>query len=63
MFGAETASMFLEKWNTRFKDNVIQGARALRETSLLKKQLKSVLNEESNTANEPGSIATVILHK
>ncbi|XP_028451664.1 uncharacterized protein LOC114566987 isoform X2 [Perca flavescens] len=53
MFGAETASRFLEKWNTSFKDKVIQEARTLRETSLLKKQLKSALNEESDTADEP----------
>ncbi|XP_062845378.1 uncharacterized protein LOC134303857 [Trichomycterus rosablanca] len=32
MFGAETASRFLEKWNTSFKDKVIQEARTLRET-------------------------------
>ncbi|XP_034740124.1 uncharacterized protein LOC117952118 [Etheostoma cragini] len=53
MFGAETASRFLEKWNTSFKDKVIQEARTLRGTSLLKKQLKSALNEESDTADEP----------
>ena len=61
MFGAETASRFLEKWNTSFKDKVIQEARTLRETSLLKKQLKSALNEESDTADEPGT-TTVLLH-
>ncbi|XP_028448051.1 uncharacterized protein LOC114564737 isoform X3 [Perca flavescens] len=53
MFGSETASRFLEKWNTSFKDKVIQEARTVRETSLLKKQLKSALNEESDTADEP----------
>ncbi|XP_030283307.1 uncharacterized protein LOC115587554 [Sparus aurata] len=53
MFGAEIASRFLKKCTPCFKDNVIQEAKALRETSLLKKQLKSALNEESDTADEP----------
>ena len=54
MFGAETASRFLEKWNTSFKDNVIQEARALKETPLLKKLLTFALNEGSDTADQPG---------
>ncbi|KAL7834721.1 hypothetical protein SRHO_G00289680 [Serrasalmus rhombeus] len=37
MFGAETASRFLEKWNISFKDKIIQEARVLKETPLLKK--------------------------
>ncbi|XP_049455429.1 uncharacterized protein LOC125902838 [Epinephelus fuscoguttatus] len=37
MFGPETASRFLGKWDTGFKDKVIREARTLRETSLLKK--------------------------
>ena len=57
MFGAETASRFLEKWNTSFKDNVIQEARALKETPLLKKLLTSALNEGSDTASQVGVIS------
>ncbi|XP_076132377.1 uncharacterized protein LOC143114584 [Alosa pseudoharengus] len=53
MFGAETASRFLGKWETGFKDKVIQEARALRETPLLKKLLTSALNENPDTADEP----------
>lgn len=49
MFGAETG----------FKDKVIQEAKTLRETALLKKLLTSALNEKPDTADEPGSIATV----
>ncbi|XP_034059808.1 uncharacterized protein LOC117538313 [Gymnodraco acuticeps] len=52
MFGSETASRFLERWNSGFKDKVLQEARDLRETPLLKNQLKSVLNEASDT-DEP----------
>ncbi|XP_034093396.1 uncharacterized protein LOC117560583 [Gymnodraco acuticeps] len=43
MFGAETASRFLERWNSGFKDKVLREARDLRETPLLKNQLKSAL--------------------
>ncbi|KAF3833165.1 hypothetical protein F7725_026830, partial [Dissostichus mawsoni] len=49
MFGAETASRFLERWNSGFKDKVLREARDLRETPLLKNQLKSALNEASDT--------------
>ena len=54
MFGAETASRFLERWNGGFKDKVLREARDLRETPLLKNQLKSALNEASDT-DEPGT--------
>ncbi|KAM8744547.1 uncharacterized protein AB9X84_016093 [Acanthopagrus schlegelii] len=53
MFGAETASRFLGKWKTGFKDKVIQEAKTLRETALLKKLLTSALNEKPDTADEP----------
>ncbi|XP_041845943.1 uncharacterized protein LOC121642930 isoform X2 [Melanotaenia boesemani] len=53
MFGADVASRFLEKWNTSFKDKVIQEARALKETVLLKQQLKAALNERSDATDEP----------
>lgn len=56
MFGPETASRFLEKWNTSFKDKVAKEAKDLKETSLLKRLLKSALNEEPNAADEPGSV-------
>ena len=62
MFDAETASRLLGKWDTGFKDKVIREARTLRETSLLKRLLTSALNEESDTADEPGSISTFIHH-
>ena len=58
MFGEETASRFLGKWDTGFKDKVIREARTLRETSLLRKLLTSAMNEESDTADEPGSISS-----
>jgi len=35
MFGAETASRFLGKWETGFKDKIIQEAKTLREMPLL----------------------------
>ncbi len=47
MFGAEVSSRFLEKWNTSFKEKVIQEARNLKETDLLKQLLKAVLNDDS----------------
>ncbi|KAL6478131.1 hypothetical protein MHYP_G00139660 [Metynnis hypsauchen] len=53
MFGMETASKFLEKWNMSFKDKIIREAKVLKETALLKKHLISALNEESDTADEP----------
>lgn len=56
MFGVETASRFLEKWNTSFKDKVAREARDLKETCLLKRLLKSALNEEMDDADEPGSV-------
>ncbi len=57
MFGSEISCRFLEKWTTCFKDKILQEARTLRETPLLKKHLNSALNEESDTADdEPGSI-------
>lgn len=46
MFGAEVTSRFLEKWNTSFKEKVIQEARNLKETALLKQHLKAVLNDD-----------------
>ncbi|XP_049924047.1 uncharacterized protein LOC126404715 [Epinephelus moara] len=52
MFGPETASRFLGKWDTGFKDKVIREARTLRETSLLKKLLTSALNEESDNGRK-----------
>ncbi|KAL7834770.1 hypothetical protein SRHO_G00290170 [Serrasalmus rhombeus] len=54
MFGMETASKFLEIWNMSFKGK-IREAKVLIETPLLKKHLKSALNEESDTADEPGN--------
>lgn len=55
MFGEEAATRFLQKWSTTFKDKVIQEAKNLRETSLLKQHLKSALNEGSNsTDDDPG---------
>lgn len=54
MFGEEAASRFLQKWNTGFKDKVIQEARNLRETPLLKRHLTSALNEGSDTTDDPG---------
>lgn len=56
MFGVETASRFLEKWNPSFKDKVAREARDLKETCLLKRLLKSALNEEMDDADEPGSV-------
>ncbi|XP_076740531.1 uncharacterized protein LOC143418700 [Maylandia zebra] len=56
MFGVETASRFLEKWNTSFKDKVAREARDLKETCLLKRLLKSALNEEMDDADEPSSV-------
>ncbi|XP_077054748.1 uncharacterized protein LOC143740866 isoform X2 [Siphateles boraxobius] len=53
MFGPEVASRFLEKWNTSFKEKVIQEARNLKETALLKQHLKAALNEESDTTDDP----------
>ncbi|XP_059397323.1 uncharacterized protein LOC132129682 [Carassius carassius] len=53
MFGAEVASRFLEKWNTSFKEKVIQEARNLKETALLKQHLKAVLKEGSDTTDDP----------
>ncbi|XP_067245306.1 uncharacterized protein [Chanodichthys erythropterus] len=47
MFGAEVASRFLEKWKNGFKAKVIQEARNLKETALLKQHLKAVLKEGS----------------
>lgn len=59
MFGGETASRFLGKWETGFKEKVIQEAKMLRETAQLKKLLTCALNESPDTADEPGSIVTV----
>ncbi|XP_036066766.1 uncharacterized protein LOC112141726 [Oryzias melastigma] len=53
MFGEEAASRFLEKWNTSFKEKVIQEARSLKGSTLLRKYLKAALNEESDTPEEP----------
>ncbi|KAF7641097.1 hypothetical protein LDENG_00294160 [Lucifuga dentata] len=53
MFGEEAASRFLQKWNTSFKDKVIQEAKNLKETSLLKRHLTSALNEGSDTTDDP----------
>ncbi|XP_030578190.1 uncharacterized protein LOC115774866 [Archocentrus centrarchus] len=55
MFGEETASRFLRKWNTSFKDKVTQEAKNLKETSLLKRHLRSALNEGSDTTDDPGT--------
>lgn len=61
MFGAEVASRFLEKWNTAFKDKVIQEARSLKETTLLKQHLKSAMGEGPDTADDPGTLIIKIL--
>lgn len=61
MFGAEVASRFLEKWNTSFKAKVIQEARNLKETALLKQHLKAVLKEGSDTTDEPGTVIVKIV--
>ncbi|KAF6732836.1 hypothetical protein FQA47_005393, partial [Oryzias melastigma] len=53
MFGAEAASRLLEKWNTSFKEKVIQEAQSLKGSTLLRKYLKAALNEESDTPEEP----------
>ncbi|RVE65923.1 hypothetical protein OJAV_G00121130 [Oryzias javanicus] len=53
MFGAETASRFPERWTTSFKEKVIQEARSLKGSTLLRKCLKAALNEESDTPEEP----------
>ncbi|XP_056332071.1 uncharacterized protein LOC130243795 [Danio aesculapii] len=59
MFGAEVASRFLEKWNTSFKEKVIQEARNLKETALLKQHLKAAQKEDSDTTDDPapGTVA------
>ncbi|XP_039509572.1 uncharacterized protein LOC120464265, partial [Pimephales promelas] len=62
MFGPEVASRFLEKWNTSFKEKVIQEARDLKETALLKQHLKAALNEESDTTDDPEGTATWLLY-
>jgi len=61
MFGPEVASRFLEKWNTSFKEKVIQEARDLKETALLKQHLKAALNEESDTTDDPGTVIIKIV--
>lgn len=61
MFGAEVASRFLEKWNTSFKEKVIQEARNLKETALLKQHLKAVLKEGSDTTDDPGTVIVKIV--
>nr|XP_021328873.1 uncharacterized protein LOC110439036 [Danio rerio] len=53
MFGVEVASRFLEKWSTSFKEKVIQEARKLKETALLKRHLKAALKEDSDTTDDP----------
>nr|XP_001334318.4 uncharacterized protein LOC794378 [Danio rerio] len=53
LFGAEVASRFLEKWSTSFKEKVIQEARNLKETALLKRHLKAALKEDSDTTDDP----------
>ncbi|XP_076833346.1 uncharacterized protein LOC143478262 [Brachyhypopomus gauderio] len=53
MFGPDTASRFLEKWNTSFKDKVAREARDLKETYLLKRLLKSALSEEMDVTDKP----------
>lgn len=61
MFGAEVASRFLEKWNTSFKEKVIQEARNLKETALLKQHLKAVLKEGSDPTDDPGTVIVKIV--
>ncbi|KAM3603953.1 uncharacterized protein V6R79_004503, partial [Siganus canaliculatus] len=53
MFGEEAASRFLQKWNTSFKEKVIQEAKNLKETSLLKRHLTSALKERPDTTDDP----------
>lgn len=55
MFGEEAASRFLQKWSTTFKDKVILEAKNLKETSLLKRHLKSALNEGCDITDDPGT--------
>lgn len=54
----------MEKWNTAFKDKVIQEARSLKETTLLKQHLKSAMAEGPDTADDPGwdsGIASILV--
>lgn len=61
MFGSEVSSRFLEKWNTSFKEKVIQEARNLKETALLRQHLKAVLKEGSDTTDDPGTVIVKIV--
>ncbi|XP_034543849.1 uncharacterized protein LOC117815929 isoform X2 [Notolabrus celidotus] len=63
LFGEEAATRFLQKWNTNFKDKVIQEARNLRESTLLKQHLTSALNEGPNIEwDSDMSSLLVLLH-
>lgn len=60
MFGAEVTSRFLEKWNTSFKEKVIQEARNLKETALLKQHLKAVLNDDPKWDSDMASLLVLL---
>lgn len=55
MFGEEAASRLLQKWNSSFKDKVVREAKNLKGTSLLRRHLKSALNEGSDATDDPGT--------
>ncbi len=52
MFGLETASTFLEKWNTSFKENVIKEAKTLNPSAFLLQLLKSAEKNNGDNSNE-----------
>lgn len=52
MFGLETASSFLEKWNTSFKKNVIKKAKTLNPSAFLLQLLKSAEKNNGDNSNE-----------
>ncbi|XP_057199231.1 uncharacterized protein LOC130559909 [Triplophysa rosa] len=52
MFGLETASRFLEKWNTSFKENVIKEAKTLNPSAFLLQILKFAEKNNGDINNE-----------
>lgn len=63
MFGLETASRFLEKWNTSFKENVIKEAKTLNPSAFLLQLLKSAEKNNGDNSNEEwdSDIASLLL--
>ncbi|KAJ8378191.1 hypothetical protein AAFF_G00245390 [Aldrovandia affinis] len=62
LFGTETASKFLKKWGSTFKERVIREAKTLPETPLLLNTLKDALKQ--GDSEEPGwdsDVASVLL--